>query len=160
MDIVYKNPNDLIPYVNNAKQHDANNVKNIATSIKKYGFKQPVVIDKDGVLVVGHGRVLAALQLKLDSVPCVIADDLTDEQIREYRLLDNKLNESPWDMEFLKLELEDLDFGDFEIEFDLDVPEEEPEAQEDDFDVEDNIPDEPISRLGDIWELGRRTDKL
>ena len=156
MDIVDIDPKILIPYGKNAKKHDKVQIKDIATSIKKYGFKQPVLVDKDNVIVVGHGRILGALQLKLQTVPCLIADDLTDEQIKEYRILDNKLNESDWDLDLLSEELNVLDLSDFELDFDFDLDEEEDaEPIEDGFDVEQNIPNEPTTKLGDIWQLGR-----
>ena len=156
VEIINIDPKLLVAYGNNAKEHDDKQIKNIATSIKKYGFKQPVLIDKDNVLIAGHGRVLGALKLNLDIVPCLVADDLTEEQIKEYRILDNKLNESEWDFDLLNLELDDLDFSDFELDFDdLNLDEDDKEVVEDDFDVEENIPDEPVAKLGDVWELGR-----
>lgn len=110
--------NDLIPYVRNNKEHDKEQVKMIANSIKEYGFNQPLCIDKNNVVVVGHGRLLAAKELGMDEVPCVRMEDLTEEQINKYRILDNKLNESNWSVLNLKEELNelgDMNFGDLEL---------------------------------------------
>ena len=110
---------DLIPYIRNNKEHDKEQVKMIANSIKEYGFNQPLCIDKNNVVVVGHGRLLAAKELWLEDVPCVRMEDLTEEQINKYRILDNKLNESGWNIDNLKEELDDLgwdlSFGDLDI---------------------------------------------
>ena len=81
MEIIYLNPKDLKPYENNAKKHPKDQVKHIANSIKQFGFKQPIVIDKDNVVIIGHGRLKASIELNLKQVPCVIADDLKEEQI-------------------------------------------------------------------------------
>lgn len=124
MDVEYLNPNDLKPYPQNAKKHPDAQVEHIANSIKEFGFKQPIVIDKDNVVIIGHGRLLASKKLGLQKVPCVIADDLTDEQIKALRLADNKTNESEWDLSFLDDELSDildLDMSQFGfVDFDID----------------------------------------
>lgn len=104
----------LKPYSRNAKKHPDEQVEHIANSIREFGFRQPLVIDRDGVLVIGHGRLLAAKKLGLETVPCVRADDLTDEQVKALRLADNKLNESGWDFAALEEELNEL-----EAEFDM-----------------------------------------
>ena len=101
--------NDLKPYPQNAKKHPAEQVEHIANSIREFGFQQPIVVDKDNVVVIGHGRLLAAKKLNMDSVPCVRADDLTDEQIKALRLADNKTNESEWDFDLLDMELSDIE---------------------------------------------------
>lgn len=100
--------NQIIPYAQNAKKHPAEQVDRIANSIREFGFRQPLVIDKDNVLVIGHGRLEAAKRLGYDTVPCVRADDLTEDQIKALRLADNKTNESDWDVDFLDLELDDI----------------------------------------------------
>lgn len=110
---------DLKPYEKNAKKHNQDQIDNVAKSIKKYGFVQPLVIDKDNVVIIGHCRLEASKKLNLKEVPCVRADSLTEDQVKELRLLDNKLNESDWDMELLGDELVDLDLGDFEIDWNL-----------------------------------------
>ncbi len=106
------------PYEKNPRKNDKA-VDGVAESIKQFGFKQPIVIDKNGVIVAGHTRYKAALKLGFDTVPCVRADDLTPEQIKAYRILDNKLNElSTWDFEALGQEIEtfDFDFSDFDVQ--------------------------------------------
>src|SRR3990167_2454248 len=87
---------ELKPYPKNAKKHPKKQIEQIAASIKEFGFNQPVVIDKQNIIIVGHGRYEAAKLLKLEEVPTIMVD-LTDEQARAYRLADNKLNESDWD---------------------------------------------------------------
>ena len=109
---------DLITYIRNNKEHPKEQVNMIANSIKEFGFNQPLVIDNNNVVVVGHGRLLAAKELWLEDVPCVRMEDLTEEQINKYRILDNKLNESEWDVLKLKEELNelgDMNFGDLEL---------------------------------------------
>lgn len=100
--------NDLKPYPQNAKKHPAEQVEHIANSIREFGFQQPIVVDKDNVVVIGHGRLLAAKKLNMDSVPCVRADDLTEQQIKALRIADNKTNESSWDFSLLDSELENI----------------------------------------------------
>lgn len=100
---------EIIPYANNAKKHDKRQISNVAESIRQYGFVQPVVVDKDGVIVIGHCRVLAAKKLGMEAVPCVCVDELTPEQVAALRLVDNKSNESEWDMDLLCDELGELD---------------------------------------------------
>lgn len=109
MEIQYIGVDEITAYSRNAKKHPAEQVEHIANSIREFGFRQPLVIDRDGVLVIGHGRLLAAKKLGLETVPCVRADDLTDEQIKALRLADNKTNESPWDFSALEEELAELD---------------------------------------------------
>ena len=105
MKIVEKELSELIPYENNPRKNEEA-VEYVANSIKEFGFKVPVVIDKDNVIVAGHTRCLAAKQLNLKTVPCVVADDLNEEQIRAFRLADNKTAEiAGWDFHLLELEL-------------------------------------------------------
>ena len=120
MNITYKSLTDIKPYANNAKKHDKTQIANVAESIKQYGFVQPIVIDRDGVIVIGHCRALEAKKLGMDKVPCVCVDDLTPEQVRMLRIVDNKTNESDWDLDLLASELNDLDFGDFDFDFLID----------------------------------------
>ncbi len=112
--IIYLPPGELTPYEHNAKVHPDKQIEHIANSIREFGFKQPIVIDDNNVIVIGHGRQLAAQRLGLDAVPCVRVDDLTAEQIRALRLADNKTNESEWDFAELESELAEL-----EIDFDM-----------------------------------------
>ena len=146
---------DLKPYANNPRKNDPA-VQAVANSIKEFGFKVPIVIDKNNEIVCGHTRYKAAKKLKLKTVPCVIADDLTEEQIKAYRLADNKVGElAEWDLELLVEELSDiteLNMEDFGFDLDLNTDDQQ-EAQEDDYDEE--LPEEPKSKLGDIYQLGR-----
>lgn len=107
----------LKPYPQNAKRHDETQIKNVAESIKQYGFVQPIVIDKDNVVVIGHCRLLAAKKLNMENAPCVMVDELTDEQVKALRLIDNKTNESEWDIELLTAELDELDLSEFDIDW-------------------------------------------
>ena len=118
MEIIEKNSNELIPYEFNNKIHDETQINRIANSIKEFWFTQPIVIDKNNIVIIGHGRLEAAKKLWLEKVPCVITDNLTEAQIKKLRILDNKLNESEYDLANLKLELdslEDLNFWDLEF---------------------------------------------
>lgn len=108
MNIVYKSLKTLKPYKKNAKKHNKEQVERIANSIKEFGFTQPVIIDKNNCVVAGHGRILGAKKAGLKQVPTVCLEDLTEEQIKAYRLVDNKLNESEWDYSLLDEELENL----------------------------------------------------
>lgn len=156
MNITYIPLKELIPYANNAKEHDAAQVKNLALSLDRYGWKQPVVVDRNNVIVAGHGRVLAAKKSKRwcdKPVPCIIADDLTDEQIAEFRLVDNKSAESEWDMEKLAEELFALDLSAFD--FDWGLPETAMAEVTEDEAPEVDEESEPVTKLGDIWQLGR-----
>lgn len=120
MNVVYKKLSEITPYDKNAKKHDKTQIANVAESIKQYGFVQSIVIDSDGVIVIGHCRALAAKKLGMKEVPCVCVDDLTPEQVNALRLVDNKSNESAWDMDLLSGELPELDLSAFD--FDWDVP--------------------------------------
>lgn len=152
MNITNMKVKDLIPYSNNAKKHDKTQIANVAESIKRFGFAQPLVVDKDNVLIIGHCRLLAAKQLKLREVPVVRMDDLTEEQVRELRLLDNKLNESDWDMDLVANEISDLDFDGFDIDWGLASDEiEEVTVVEDE---PPEVPEEPKAKLGDLYKLG------
>lgn len=108
MKITYKNPSELKPYPNNPRLNE-DAIDKVARSISEFGFRQPIVIDKDNMIIVGHTRWKAALRLNLDKVPVHVATDLTPEQIKAYRIADNKTSEfSDWDWPALKLELDDL----------------------------------------------------
>lgn len=108
LNIKYMNIRDLKPYKKNAKKHNKEQVEQIANSIKEFGFTQPVIIDKNNEVVAGHGRILGAKKAGLKQVPTVCLEELTEEQIKAYRLVDNKLNESEWDYNLLDEELENL----------------------------------------------------
>ena len=122
MTIYEYNLSEIRPYQNNPR-NNRTAVDAVAESIRRFGFKQPIVIDADKTIVCGHTRYLAALKLKLATVPCVLADDLSDDEIKAYRLLDNKLHElSSWDDELLARELDsfEFDFEPFGVEFTCD----------------------------------------
>ena len=115
--------NKIKPYEKNAKQHPEDQIERIANSIAQFGFQQPLVVDKNNVLIIGHGRLLAAKYLHLTEVPCVKAEELDKEQVKALRLADNKVAESDWDMDLLKDELNDIfdiDMSDFGFDLDLD----------------------------------------
>ena len=135
MNIIQRKLDSIRPYAANAKKHDATQVANVAESIRQYGFVQPIVIDKNGVIVIGHCRALAAKKLGMKEVPCVCVDDLTPEQVKALRVIDNKTNESPWDMDLLAAELPGLDLEGFDFDFDLGFDKAEVEAV--DLDEED-----------------------
>lgn len=116
MEVVYLSPADLIPYENNAKIHSPEQVERIANSIREFGFQQPIVVDKDNVVIIGHGRLFAAKELMLDTVPVVKAYGLNDDQVKALRLADNKLNESPYDFGKLEAELAELSIDGFDME--------------------------------------------
>lgn len=126
---------DIRPYEKNAKRHDETQIANVAESIRQYGFVQPIVIDCDNVIVIGHCRALAAQRLGLARVPCVRVDDLTPAQVTALRIVDNKSNESAWDANLLAEELPELDLSGFNFTFDL--PAEEP------LDLSDSDAEEP-----------------
>ena len=152
-----------MPYARNSRTHDDAQVAQIAASIREFGFTNPVLIDAQGGIIAGHGRVLAARKLKLEQVPCIMLDHLTDTQRRAYVIADNRLAlGSAWDNEMLKLELDDLKLEGFDLELtgfsleDLEAmePEQIPEGLTD----EDAVPDvqvEPVSKLGDVWLMGK-----
>ena len=117
MEIIYKSTKEIKPYENNPRNNDEA-VDKVAASIKDFGFKVPIIIDSDNVIVAGHTRYKAALKIGCESVPCIVIDDLTPEQIRAYRLVDNKTAEySSWDFEMLEKELKSLDIDISEFEF-------------------------------------------
>lgn len=153
MNIIEMKLTEIIPYEKNPRKNDEA-VKYVAESIKQFGFKVPIVIDKNNVIVAGHTRYKASKKLGLKEVPCIVADDLTEEQIKAYRLADNKVAEqAEWDIELLDEELDsilEIDMADFGFELNLD--EEEQEVVEDEFDQE--LPVEPRAKLGDIYQLG------
>lgn len=117
----------LKPYEKNNKKHDRKQIANVAESIKQFGFVQPIVADRDNVVVIGHCRLAAAKKIGMVEVPCVRVDGLTDEQVRKLRIVDNKANESEYDVDSLLAELDDLDLSDFDFDFDIDVGEDGPD---------------------------------
>lgn len=145
----------LIPYVNNAKIHSDDQVTRIASSIREFGFVNPVLIDKDFNIIAGHGRVMAAKKLAMQEVPCLFVEGLSEAQRKAYILADNRLGElADWDMDLVKLELEELELADFDIDltgFDINEFLKPKEVVE--VDVPD-LPEDPKAKVGDIYELG------
>ena len=160
--ISYVDINDLIPYVNNSRTHSDEQVLQIASSIKEFGFTNPVLIDEEGGLIAGHGRVLAARKLNLDKIPTITLANLTNSQVKAYVIADNQLPmNAAWDLDLLKLEIETLQELDFDINllgFEDDfldgLLEEEPVDGLTDEDEVPEPPEDPVSVLGDIWKLG------
>lgn len=153
MEIIKLKIADIVPYDKNPRKNDGA-VDAVAESIKQCGYCAPIVIDEDNVILAGHTRLKALKKLKYKECECVRKVGMTEEQKRKYRLLDNKTNElAEWDIDLLKGELDGLDFLDFDFGFDIGI-ESEPQAI-----VEDDAPEvdtqaEPITKLGDIWQLG------
>lgn len=155
MTIIDKPIDELIPYANNPRHND-DAVFAVANSISQFGFKVPVVVDRENVIVCGHTRYKAAQKLGLKTVPCIIADDLTPDQINAFRLADNKTAElADWDMSKLEEELEglanDFDMEDFGFK-ELETLDEPSEIADDDFD--DAPPEDPKAKRGDLYQLG------
>jgi len=161
--VEWRDPSSLIPYINNAKTHPPEQIAKIAASIAEFGFDQPIVVDGQGLVIKGHGRLAASLQLGLKRVPVVVRTDLTPSQIKASRLADNKTAESPWDEELLRLELgmlreQDYDLGltgfaDDEIEALLANPDESVVGDTDD-DAVPETPETAVTVPGDVWLLG------
>ena len=154
MEIIIKGIDEIRPYENNPRVNDGA-VGAVAESIREFGFQQPIVVDRDGVIIAGHTRYKAAQKLGLTEVPVVVAGNLTDEQVRAYRLADNKTGElAEWDFSALEEELAgigELDMSLFGFEpKEMKEPE---EITEDDY--EEEPPEVPKARVGDIYQLGR-----
>ena len=159
------NIDELIPYANNARTHSKDQINKLRSSLREFGFINPILIDKDYNIIAGHGRVMAAREEGIKEVPCVLVEHLTDAQKKAYILADNRLAmDAGWDDEMLVLELENLKELDFDMDltgFDAAEIDElfsnihDKDVQDDDFDVDAALEEEPISKQGDIWLLGR-----
>lgn len=156
MQIIERNIRDIIPYENNPRKNEAA-VEVVMKSIRDFGFKVPIVVDKDGIIVTGHTRLKAAQRLGLSTVPVIVAEDLSDEKIKAFRLADNKTAEyAEGDLEKLEQELRelqdlDIDMADFGFKLEM-------EAEEDNFDLEEAleaVAAAPRTKAGDVWILGR-----
>lgn len=161
--VIHVNPTQLKPYEHNARTHSKKQVGQIADSIRQFGFNNPVLVDKDNIIIAGHGRVQAAIKLGLESVPTLQIGHLSDAQKRAYILADNRLAEKAgWDKAMLAIEFQYLDT--LELDFNLDITgfdapeidlllqgEEEPD--DDDRNIPP-LPANPITQLGDLWQLG------
>jgi DNA modification methylase len=153
---------DLIPYARNSRTHSDAQVAKIASSIKEFGFLNPIITDGSNGIVAGHGRVLAAQKLGLKELPCIEADHLTESQKRAYVIADNRMAlDAGWDAEMLKVELGDLDAAGFDLSltgFDLGELENflaEPTEGLTDEDAVPDVPAVPVTVLGDVWVLGK-----
>lgn len=157
MNLINKKIDELIPYINNPRDN-SNAVNAVASSIKNFGFKVPIVIDKNNEIITGHTRLKAAKKLGLKTVPVIIADDLTPNQAKAFRLADNKVSEfAEWDIELLNSELEELkslnfNMDEFGFEFIENNEIQSDNLKEDNTDIE--IPIDPKSKIGDIYQLG------
>ena len=124
LSIEYKSVDDLIPYVNNSRTHSDEQVTQVAASIKEFGFTNPILIDENNGIIAGHGRLMAAKKLKLEQVPTITLEGLTDAQRKAYVIADNKLAlNAGWDFDLLKIEIESLQEDDFKLDllgFDVD----------------------------------------
>lgn len=152
----------LVPYVNNARTHSPEQIKKLRSSLREFGFVNPVIIDREYNVIAGHGRIAAAREEGITEVPCVFADHLTEAQKKAYILADNRMAlDAGWDEEMLRVELEGLE----ELGFDLGLTgfdEKElaslfptDEAKEDDFDVDAELQKPAFTKSGDVWTLGR-----
>ena len=144
----------LVKYEKNAKKHPQDQIDLLVRSITEYGFINPCLIDKDYKVIAGHGRIEAAKQMGMDTVPCLFVEGLTEAQYKAYVLADNKLTEmGEWDMDLVMSELQDLQDMDFDISLTgFELPDEEEEVEV----VEDDVPEKVEARckLGDLWQLG------
>ncbi len=153
----------LVPYVNNARTHSAEQIMKLRSSLREFGFINPIIIDKDYNIIAGHGRLMAAKDEGIREVPCVFVDYLTEAQKKAYILADNRMAlDAGWDEELLKVEIEALQAEDFDLGltgfdekelasfFDADN-----DVHEDDFDVDAELEKPPVTKTGDVWLLGR-----
>lgn len=158
-EIIYLSLNQVKPYENNPRIND-DAVEMVAKSIEEFGFKNPIIVDSNMIIIAGHTRLKAAERLGIEEIPVIIADDLTDDQANALRLVDNKTSElAQWDFEKLKLELDNInmDMLDFDFNYDeLNIEDLKP-IEEDNFDLEEALEEinEPITKTGDLWRLGR-----
>ena len=154
-EIVYKKVSELKNNPRNPRKND-DAVGSVAKSIEKYGFRNPLIIDENNVVWCGNTRLKASKKLGIEEVPCIVVSDLTEQQIAELALLDNKTNEiAEWDFEMLGDILSDIDLGEFDLDWGIEEQLGiEKEVEEDDFDVYSAIPKEPKAKLGDIYQLG------
>nr|DAQ35024.1 MAG TPA: adenine specific DNA methyltransferase [Caudoviricetes sp.] len=157
--------NKLIPYVNNARTHSAEQVNKLRSSLREFGFVNPVIVDKDYGIIAGHGRVLAAKEEGIDEVPCVLVDYLTEAQKKAYIIADNRFaQDAGWDEELLRIEIESLQGEDFDISLtgfeadeiaDLFKDGNDKEVQDDDYDLSAALEKAAFVERGDVWTVGR-----
>jgi len=153
MQITRKNVSELKEYENNPRENN-HAVEAVANSIREFGFKVPIIVDENNIIIAGHTRYKAAISLGLEEVPCIVASDLTPEQVKAFRLADNKVGElATWDLEKLRLELENIEGLDMSL-FGFEIEDEPEELFEDDFDPNEHITEIPFSEYGDLYILG------
>lgn len=161
--VIYRRTDDLIPYVSNSRTHSEAQVAQIAASVREFGFTNPILIDEEGGVIAGHGRIMAARKLNLEEVPTITLEGLSKAQKRAYVIADNKLAlNAGWDEELLRVEIEGLELDGFDIDllgFDAEelsalFPEEIPPGLTDEDEVPE-APETPVSKLGDVWILGK-----
>ncbi len=153
----------LVPYVNNARTHSPEQINKLRSSLREFGFINPVIIDRDFGVIAGHGRILAAKEEGITEVPCVFADHLTEAQKKAYIIADNRMAmDAGWDEELLRVEIEALQSEAFDLSltgFDekelSDLFKDDTDVQEDDFDVDAELEKPTFSKSGDVWTLGR-----
>lgn len=156
MKITQIKTDDLKPYKLNAKKHPQTQVEGIAESIRRFGFTQPIVIDGSNEIIIGHGRLEAAKLAGLKDVPCIKLSDLSKDEVKALRLIDNRIAETEWDRDLLALEFNELDFdfSRFNINFEEFQPEPEEVKGLTDEDAVPEVPKEPKTKLGQIFKLG------
>lgn len=153
--IVTKKITELVAYENNPRLNDEA-VDAVAASIKAFGFRNPILIDQNNVIIAGHTRLLASKKLGLDKVPCIVIDDLTEDEVKALRLADNKTAEiAKWDMGKLAEEIKDIDMDLFQFGFEDLISKLEKEGADDKFDEDEAIPENPYSKRGDVYVLGK-----
>ena len=154
----------LVPYVNNARTHSKEQINKLRSSLREFGFVNPVIIDREFNVIAGHGRILAAKEENIEQVPCVFVDHLTEAQKKAYILADNRFAlDAGWDEEMLRVEMEALQGMDFDIALtgfdEAEIADllslDDGEAQEDDFDEDTALQAEPFVKTGDLWLLGK-----
>nr|DAH71998.1 MAG TPA: ParB protein [Caudoviricetes sp.] len=151
MEIVYKKINELIPYINNARTHDEEQIDQICASINEYGWTNPVLIDEKGMIIAGHGRVEAGKKLDIKEVPCIVLSGLTEAQKKAYIIADNKMAlNAGWDEDLLKLELDNLKELDFDLELTGFSTEELDEFFKEDEEENETLQDNPYTIKTDI----------
>lgn len=153
----------LVLYVNNARTHSPEQVNKLRSSLREFGFINPVIIDRDFGVIAGHGRILAAKEENIKEVPCVFADHLTEAQKKAYIIADNRMAmDAGWDEELLRVEIEALQAEAFDLSltgFDekelSDLFKDDTDVEDDDFDVDQELSEPAITKMGDVWTLGR-----
>ena len=145
---------DLIPYELNAKTHPEEQIRNLMQSLRDFGWTRPITVNADKVIIIGHGILQAAKALGLKAAPVVIREDLDEQEQRKLRNLDNKLSESPWNLDLLEEDLQGLDLSDYQLDWGVKLTMDKPEEDPEDDNYEPQLPEEPASKPGQIWKLG------